>query len=57
VQGKTATGGSDSQIWIGAASGMPLRQTTTMLEQGAVRMKHEVRFDYANVRAPAGAAR
>lgn len=57
MQGKTATGGSDSQIWIGAASGMPLRQTTTMLEQGAVRMKHEVRFDYANVRAPAGAAR
>jgi len=58
VQSKTPTGGvSDSQIWIATGSGMPLRQATTVTEQGAVRMKHEVRFDYANVAAPAGAAR
>ena len=30
---------------------------STATEQGAVKMKHEVRFDYANVAAPAGAAR
>lgn len=57
VQGKTATGGSDSQIWISTASGMPLRHTVTMLEQGTVKQKHEVRSDYTNVRAPAGVSR
>ncbi|GEP53820.1 hypothetical protein [Reyranella soli] len=57
VQSKTATGGSDSQIWISTASGLPLRQTVTMLEQGTVKLKHEVRSDYANIRAPAGVAR
>jgi hypothetical protein len=57
VQSKTATGGSDSQIWISTASGLPLRQIVTMLEQGTVKLKHEVRSDYANVRAPAGVSR
>jgi hypothetical protein len=57
VQSKTATGGSDSQIWISTASGLPLRQTITMLEQGTVKLKHEVRSDYTNVRAPAGVSR
>ncbi len=57
VQSKTATGGSDSQIWISTASGLPVRQTVTMLEQGAVKLKHEVRSDYANVRAPADVSR
>jgi hypothetical protein len=57
VQSKTATGGSDSQIWISIASGLPLRQTVTMLEQGTVKLKHEVRSDYSNVRAPAGVSR
>ena len=57
VQAKTATGGSDSQIWISSASGLPLRQTVTMLEQGTVKLKHEVRSDYTNVRAPAGVSR
>lgn len=57
VQSKTATGGSDSQIWISTASGLPLRQAVTMLEQGTVKLKHEVRSDYANVRAPAGVSR
>ena len=57
VQSKTATGGSDTQIWISTASGLPLRQTVAMLEQGTVKLKHEVRSDYANVRAPAGVSR
>ena len=57
VQSKTATGGSDTQIWISTASGLPLRQTVAMLEQGAVKLKHEVRSDYTNVRAPAGVSR
>ena len=57
VQSKTATGGSDSQIWISTASGLPLRQAVAMLEQGTVKLKHEVRSDYANVRAPAGVTR
>jgi hypothetical protein len=57
VQSKTETGSSDSQIWIATASGLPLRQTVTMLEQGTVKLKHEVRSDYANVRAPAGVSR
>jgi hypothetical protein len=57
VQSRTATGGSDSQIWISAASGLPLRQTVAMLEQGTVKLKHEVRSDYTNVRTPAGVSR
>src|SRR3954470_12931225 len=46
VQSKTAAGSSASQIWISSATGLPLRQSTTM-EQGATKMKHEARFDYA----------
>jgi hypothetical protein len=57
VQSKTAAGGSDTQIWISTASGLPLRQTVAMLEQGTVKLKHEVRSDYTNVRAPAGVSR
>jgi hypothetical protein len=57
VQSKTAAGGSDTQIWISTASGLPLRQTVAMLEQGTVKLKHEVRSDNTNVRAPAGVSR
>jgi hypothetical protein len=57
VQSKTATGGSDTQIWISTASGLPLRQTVAMLEQGTVKLKHETRSDYTNVRVPAGVSR
>jgi len=56
VQSKTATGSTDSRIWISPSTGLPLRQRTVMLEQGATKMQHEVGFDYANVRAPAGVA-
>ncbi|MGZ5908379.1 MAG: hypothetical protein ACXWLB_00815 [Reyranella sp.] len=52
VEAKTASGGTDSQIWISPASGLPLRQHTVMLEQGSAKAQHDVRFDYANVRAP-----
>ncbi len=54
VQSKTASGGTESQIWISPASGLPLRQHTVMLEGGTARSQHDVRFDYTNVRAPAG---
>lgn len=57
VQSKTAAGSTDSQIWIATASGLPVRQTVTMLEQGVVKLRHEVRSDYANVRAPANVSR
>ena len=57
VQSKSATGSTDSQIWIASATGLPLRQHTVMLEQGTIKMQHVVRFDYANVRAPEGVAR
>jgi hypothetical protein len=57
AQSKTATGSSDSQVWISTATGLPLRQSISILEQGTIKMKNEVRFDYANVRAPAGVSR
>ena len=56
VQSRTATGSTDSRIWISPSTGLPLRQRTVMLEQGATKMQHEVGFDYTNVRAPAGGA-
>ena len=34
VQSKTATGGSDTQIWISTATGLPLRQTVAMAAAG-----------------------
>jgi len=52
VQSKTASGGTDSQIWISPATGLPLRQHTVLLEQHGAKAQHDVRFDYANVRAP-----
>lgn len=57
VKTKTASGDSDSRIWISPTTGLPLRQHTVMLENGAAKMKHDVRFDYANVRAPPDVAR
>jgi hypothetical protein len=57
VHVKTASGGTDSQVWISSATGLPLRQHTVMLEGGVGKAQHDVRFDYTNVRAPAGASR
>jgi hypothetical protein len=57
VQSKSATGNTDSQLWISSATGLPLRQHTVVLEQGTTKMQHDVRFDYANVQAPSGVAR
>ncbi len=54
VQSKTASGGTEFQIWISHASGLPLRQHTVMLEQGSAKSQHDVRFDYVNVVAPQG---
>lgn len=54
VQSKSATGSTDSRVWISSSTGLPLRQHTVMLEQGTTKMQHEVAFDYADVRAPTG---
>lgn len=54
VEAKTASGGTDSQIWISSASGLPMRQHTVMLEQGGPKAQHDVRFDYTDVHAPQG---
>ncbi len=56
VKSRTASSGSDAQIWISSATGLPLRHKATM-DQGANEVKSEVRYDYADVRAPAGVAR
>jgi hypothetical protein len=56
VKSKTASSSSDSQIWISSATGLPLRHHATM-EQGAHKVKSEVRYDYADVRVPTGVAR
>ena len=52
VQAKTEQSTVDSQIWISTSTGLPLRQHTEM--SGAAKAKHEVHFDYTNVRAPMG---
>jgi hypothetical protein len=46
-------GVTDGEVWISAASGLPLRQRTEMSAQGLSKSRHEVVFDYANVKAPA----
>ena len=51
VEAKTASGGTNSQIWIFPASGLPLRPHTVMLEQCSAKAQHDVRFDYTDVRA------
>ena len=56
VKSKSESSGSDAQIWISSATGLPLRHKATM-EQGAKQVRSEVRYDYTDVRAPAGVAR
>jgi hypothetical protein len=57
VHSKTASGGTDSQIWISSATGLPLRQHTVMSEAAVGKAQHDVRFDYTNVRVPPGVSR
>lgn len=45
-----AQGPTESEIWIGA-EGLPVRQQTDV--QGPDKAQHKVRFEYANVTAPA----
>jgi hypothetical protein len=42
---------------MSTATGLPLRRQTAMIENGTTKARHDVRFDDANVRAPAGASR
>ena len=44
-------GDSQSEIWISASSGLPMRQHSEMVVQGH-KVRHEVTSDYANVKAP-----
>lgn len=50
VQTSGAQGPTVSEIWIGG-DGLPVRQQTDV--QGADKAHHKVRFEYANVTAPA----
>jgi hypothetical protein len=50
VHDATDAGIVDSQIWISAARGLPLRQVVDMPE---TKSHLDSRFDYANVRPPA----
>jgi hypothetical protein len=50
VQTSGAQGPTVSEIWIGG-DGLPVRQQTDV--QGADKAQHKVRFEYANVTAPA----
>ena len=51
-------GGStvNSQLWISIARGVPVKQTMDMDVGGKMGKSHsDMRYDYSNVRAPAGA--
>jgi len=52
VHTEGAEGVSDGEVWISVASGLPLRQRTEMSAQGLPKSRHEVVFDYANVKPP-----
>ena len=46
----------DNTLWISKSSGLPLRQTTDVDIGGRLGKSHsEIRFDYADVKAPEGA--
>ena len=48
-------GNSEAQIWISSSSGLPLRQHTEMATAAAAggqKSRHDVSFDYADVKAP-----
>ncbi len=47
----TDYGTSDQHVWISKSRGLPLRQIIDISEGKA---HHEVRYEYANVQAPAG---
>jgi hypothetical protein len=51
VHSTMPSGSAETQLWISPATGLPLRQLTAM-ENGTTRVKHEVTFDYDNVKAP-----
>lgn len=42
----------DAEMWIGVASGLPLRQRTQMAPPSGTRMQHDVTYEYGNVKAP-----
>lgn len=52
VHSEGPQGTSDAEMWIGVASGLPLRQRTQMTPPGGARMQHDVTYEYTNVKAP-----
>lgn len=54
IRSKTAQGSSESKVWISPSSGLPLRQHTTQIEGAAAGGKHDVLYDYKDVKAPPG---
>ena len=54
IKSKTAQGNSESKVWISPSSGLPLRQHTTLIEGAAASGKHDVVYDYKDVKAPPG---
>ena len=46
---------TDAQVWVSKSKGVPLREELDMNVGGAAGKSHmTLRYDYANVQAPAG---
>jgi len=52
VHSEGAQGTSDAEVWLSVADGLPLRQHTQMTPPGGAPMRHDVTYDYGNVKAP-----
>jgi len=50
---ETATGATDSRVWVAKATGLPLKSEIDMT-MGARKSHTSVRYEYANVTAPPG---
>ena len=50
---ETATGATDSRVWIATATGLPLKSEIDMT-MGARKTHTSVRYEYTNVTAPPG---
>ena len=45
-------GTSEAEIWLSVASGLPLRQHTEMTPPSGAKLRHDVTYEYSNVKAP-----
>ena len=51
---ETATGTTDTQMWIGTTTGLPLKSEVDISSSSGHKSHMSVRYDYENVKAPAG---